>query len=53
MTTIPTTMTLWSSLLLVGGEEATRGKGAVQTMEMTMTETMMMDTTMTKRRRQR
>ncbi len=42
-------MTLWSSLLLEGGEEATRGKGAAQTTDMTMTEKMMMDTTMTTR----
>jgi hypothetical protein len=50
MTTITTTMTLWSSLLLAGGEEAMRGKGVAQKMEMMMTETMMMDTTMTTRR---
>jgi hypothetical protein len=51
MTTIIMTMTLRSSSPLVGGEEATRGKGAVQTTEMMMTETMIMDTTMTTRQR--
>ena len=44
-----TTITLWSSSLLAGGEEATRGKGVAQTTEMTMTETMMTDTMMTTR----
>jgi hypothetical protein len=41
-----------SSLLLAGGEEATRGKGVAQMTEMMMTETMMMDTTMMTRQRQ-
>jgi hypothetical protein len=34
------------------GEEATRGKGAAQTTEMTMTEMMMTDMTMTTRQSQ-
>jgi hypothetical protein len=49
MTTITTTMTLWSSSLLAGGIKATRGKYVAQMAEMTMTETMMMDTMMTTR----
>ncbi len=51
MTTITTSMILWSSSPLAGGEEATREKGAAQTMEIMMTETMMTDMTMTTRQR--
>ncbi len=49
--TITTMMTLWSSLLLAGGKEATKGKGAAQMTEMTMAETMKMDKMMMTRRR--
>jgi hypothetical protein len=52
MTTITTMMTLWSSLLLAEGEEATRGKGVAQTTEMTMAEMIMSDKMMTTRQRQ-